>query len=288
MARFDEESNIFWAEELKNAGAKVLYGLPKLKVHAKLCLITRTEGTVKRRYGYLSTGNFNEKTAQVYTDHGLFTSDIRITKEMFEVFKFLNHKTRSIKTSHLLVAPYSLRERLLEMIRYERDQARKGKIGSIFLKANSIEDRELIDALYEASSAGVTVTLLIRGICCIIAGEKTFSKNITAMSIVGRFLEHDRIYFFHNGGNDLIYISSADWMRRNLNRRIEVAIPVFDAGLKREIKEMISIQLMDTVKARMIDKNLKNTYKRSEVNKPVESQVEIYHYLQMKNSPNPD
>ena len=207
---------------------------------------------------------------------------------MFEVFKFLNHKTRSIKTSHLLVAPYSLRERLLEMIRYERDQARKGKIGSIFLKANSIEDRELIDALYEASSAGVTVTLLIRGICCIIAGEKTFSKNITAMSIVGRFLEHDRIYFFHNGGNDLIYISSADWMRRNLNRRIEVAIPVFDAGLKREIKEMISIQLMDTVKARMIDKNLKNTYKRSEVNKPVESQVEIYHYLQMKNSPNPD
>jgi polyphosphate kinase len=288
MARFDEESNIFWAEELKNAGAKVLYGLPKLKVHAKLCLITRTEGTVKRRYGYLSTGNFNEKTAQVYTDHGLFTSDIRITKEMFEVFKFLNHKTRTIKTSHLLVAPHSLRDRLMEMIRYEIKQAREGKIGSIFLKANSIEDRELIDALYEASGAGVTVTLLIRGICCIIAGEKTFSKNITATSIVGRFLEHDRIYYFHNSGNDLIYISSADWMRRNLNRRVEVAIPIFDEGLKREIKEILSIQLMDTVKARIIDKNLKNTYKRSEVNKPVESQVEVYHYLQLKNSPKPD
>jgi polyphosphate kinase len=282
MARFDEESNIFWAEELKNAGARVLYGLPKLKVHAKLCLITRTEGTVKRRYGYLSTGNFNERTATVYTDHGLFTSDIRITKEMFEVFKYLNHKSRSVKTHHLLVAPFSLRERLLEMIRNEITNVRQGIPGSIFLKANSIEDREMIDALYEASRSGVTVTLLIRGICCLIAGEKKFSKNITAVSIVGRFLEHDRIYHFHNGGNDLIYLSSADWMRRNLNRRVEVAFPVFDVGLKKEIKEMISLQLMDTVKARIVDKNLKNNYKRSEVNKPAESQTEIYHYLKIK------
>jgi polyphosphate kinase len=285
MARFDEESNIFWAEELKNAGARVLYGIPKLKVHAKLCLITRTEGTVKRRYGYLSTGNFNEKTAQVYTDHGLFTTDLRITKEMFEVFKFLNRKTRTIKTNHLLVAPFSLKLRLLEMIRHEIDNAKRGEQAGIVLKANSIEDREMIDALYEASRNGVQVTLLIRGICCLIAGEKTFSKNISAASIVGRFLEHDRIYLFHNGGNEMMYISSADWMRRNLHRRIEVAFPIFDRHLKQEIKDMIGIQMMDTMKARIIDKQLKNSYKKSDDNKPVESQTEIYHYLKTKDSP---
>jgi polyphosphate kinase len=285
LARFDEESNIFWAEELKNAGARVLYGIPKLKVHAKLCLITRTEGTVKRRYGYLSTGNFNEKTAQVYTDHGLFTTDLRITKEMFEVFKFLNRKTRTIKTNHLLAAPFSLKLRLLEMIRHEIDNAKRGEKAGIVLKANSIEDREMIDALYEASRSGVQVTLLIRGICCLMAGEKTFSNNITAASIVGRFLEHDRIYLFHNGGNELMYISSADWMRRNLHRRIEVAFPVFDRQLKQEIKDMIGIQMMDTMKARIIDKQLKNSYRKSADNKPVESQTEIYHYLKAKASP---
>lgn len=285
MARFDEESNIFWAEELKNAGAKVLYGIPKLKVHSKLLLITRTEGTVKRRYGYLSTGNFNEKTSRIYTDHGLFTTDVRITNEMFEVFKFLNQKTKIIKTHHLLVAPFNLRPRLIEMIDNEIRSAKVKQPSAIFLKANSLEDREMIDKLYEASQAGVHVTLLIRGICCLVAGEKKFSKNITATSIVGRFLEHSRIYRFHNGGNEIIYVSSADWMRRNLNRRVEVAFPIFDQSIKRDINNLISLQLMDSVKARLIDKNLKNVYQKPIDQKPVESQREIYHYLQLKNSP---
>ncbi|MBI2429383.1 MAG: polyphosphate kinase 1 [Ignavibacteriales bacterium] len=284
MARFDEESNIYWAEELKNAGVKVLYSYPGLKVHAKLCLVTRTEGTVKRRYGYLSTGNFNEKTSQLYADHGFFTSDIRITNEMFDVFRFLNKKINTVKSNHLLVAPFSLRTRLIELIDQEIKNARQRLPAAITMKANSLEDREMIDKLYEASEAGVNVTLIIRGIFCLVPGERTLSKNISAFSIVGRFLEHGRIYLFHNAGNELIYLSSADWMKRNLSRRVEVAFPIYDENIKKELKDILNFQLMDSVKARILDKNLKNNYRKSEDNKPVESQLEIYHYLKTKNS----
>lgn len=284
MARFDEESNIYWAEELKNAGVKVLYSYPGLKVHAKLCLVTRTEGSVKRRYGYLSTGNFNEKTAQLYTDHGIFTSDLRLTNEMYEVFRFLNKKITTTKTNHLLVAPFSLRKRLIDFIDQEIHNAQQNIPASIMVKMNSLEDREMIDKLYEASKAGVSITLLIRGICCLVPGEKSFSKNISAFSIVGRFLEHGRVYIFHNGGNEIMYLSSADWMKRNLSKRVEVAFPVYDESIKREIKDMLNFQLMDSVKARVLDKNLKNVYKQSESGKPIESQLEIYHYLKAKSS----
>ncbi|MEW5797920.1 MAG: polyphosphate kinase 1 [Bacteroidota bacterium] len=284
MARFDEESNIYWAEELKNAGVKVLYSYPGLKVHAKLCLITRTEGTVKRRYGYLSTGNFNEKTAELYTDHGLFTSDVRITNEMFDVFKFLNKKISTVKTNHLLVAPFSLRKRLLELIDQEIQNARRHIPATMTIKVNSLEDREMIDKLYEASQAGVKITLLVRGIFCLVPGDKTFSKNISAFSIVGRYLEHGRVYIFHNAGNEILYLSSADWMKRNLSRRVEVAFPIYDDSIKKEIKDILNFQFMDSVKARVLDRNLKNAYVKSEENKPVESQLEIYHYLATKNS----
>lgn len=284
MARFDEESNIYWAEELKNAGVKVLYSYPGLKVHAKLCLITRTEGTVKRRYGYLSTGNFNEKTAALYTDHGFFTSDVRITNEMFDVFRFLNKKIATVKTNHLLVAPFSLRKRLLELIDQEIQNARHHLPAAITMKANSLEDREMIDKLYEASQAGVKLTLLVRGIFCLVPGHKTFSRNISAFSIVGRYLEHGRVYIFHNAGNDILYLSSADWMKRNLSRRVEVAFPIYDDAIKKEIKDMLNLQLMDSVKARVLDRNLKNAHVKSEDSKPVESQLEIYHYLAAKNS----
>lgn len=299
MARFDEESNIYWAEELKNAGAKVLYGIsrfsdsagsrihkaePKLKVHAKLCLITRTEGNVKRRYAYLGTGNFNEKTAQIYTDHALLTTDIRLTNEVFEVFQYLSRKLKSVKTNHLLVAPFSLRERLVEMIDNEIAFAKKKQPASILLKINSLEDREMIDKLYEASKAGVKITIIVRGICCAAPGEKPFSKNISIISIVGRFLEHGRIYLFHNGGNEQLFLSSADWMKRNLSRRIEVAFPIYSERIKKEIKDLLMLQLMDSVKARILEKNLKNSYKRSEDKKPLESQIEIYHYLAKQQS----
>lgn len=281
-ARFDEESNMYWAEELRNAKAKVLYTIPKLKVHSKLLLITRTEGSVKRRYGYLSTGNFNEKTATQYTDHGLFTSDVRLTNEIFEVFKFLNKKSNTIRTHHLLVAPFSLRTKLMECIDQEIRNAIRGQKAFITVKVNSLEDREMIDKLYEASTAGVKVSVISRGICCLVPGEKDFSRNISVISIVGRFLEHARVYIFHNAGNEIVYISSADWMMRNLSRRIEVAFPIYDEKIKKEVQDIINLQLMDSVKARSIDKYLKNAYKKSEEQKPIESQLEIYHYLKLK------
>lgn len=283
-ARFDEESNIYWAEELRNAKAKVLYTIPKLKVHSKILLITRTEGTVKRRYGYLSSGNFNEKTATLYTDHGLFTSDIRLTNEIYEVFKYLNRKTTPIKTNHLLVSPFNLRSKLIECIEQEIQNAKRGEKSQIILKVNSLEDHEMIDKLYSASEAGVKVFIIARGICCLVPGEKNLSKNISVISIVGRYLEHSRIYSFYNAGNEIIYVSSADWMMRNLSRRVEVAFPIYDASIKKEIHDILNLQLMDTVKARTIDKNFKNAYKKSESEKPIESQLEIYHYLKLKES----
>lgn len=283
-ARFDEESNIYWAEELRNAKVKVLYTMPKLKVHSKLLLVSRTEGTVKRRYGYLSTGNFNEKTAAVYTDHGLFTSDVRLTNEMYEVFRFLNKKTTAVKARHLLIAPFNLRTKLLECIGQEISHALRGQPASMIIKVNSLEDRELIDKLYEASEAGVKISIIARGICCLIPGEKPFSKNISAISIVGRFLEHSRVFLFHNAGNEIMYISSADWMMRNLNKRVEAAFPVYDESIKKEVKQILQMELMDSVKARTIDKQLKNSYKKSDDQKPFESQIEIYRWLQQKNS----
>lgn len=284
-ARFDEESNIYWAEELRNAKVKVLFTIPNLKVHAKLLLITRSEGSVKRRYGYLSTGNFNERTAAMYTDHGLFTSDVRLTNEIYEVFRYLNKKTNSVKSRHLLVAPFTLRSKLIECITQEIVHAKHGKPASIILKVNSLEDREMINKLYEASSAGVKVSVISRGICCLIPGEKSYSKNISVISIVGRYLEHARVYLFHNEGNEILYLSSADWMMRNLNRRIEAAFPIYDQTIKKEVKDILNLQLMDTVKARIIDKHFKNTYKKADNQKPVESQLEIYHYLELKASP---
>lgn len=284
-ARFDEESNIYWAEELRNAKVKVLFTIPNLKVHCKLLLISRTEGSVKRRYGYLSTGNFNERTAAMYSDHGLFTSDVRLTNEMYDVFRYLNKKITAVKTRHLLVAPFSLRSKLKECIDQEIMHANHGEAASITLKVNSLEDHELIDKLYEASNAGVKISIIARGICCLVPGEKGFSKNITVTSIVGRFLEHARIYLFHNAGNEILYLSSADWMMRNLNRRVEVAFPIYDQAIKTEVRDMLNLQLMDSVKARIIDKQLKNSYKKSENQKPMESQLEIYHYLKLKYSP---
>jgi polyphosphate kinase len=278
-ARFDEESNIYWAEELRKAKVKVLFTIPKLKVHAKLLLISRTEGTVKRRYGYLGTGNFNEKTATIYSDFGLFTSDLRLTNEMFEIFQYLNKKTNTVKARHLLAAPFKLRSTMMECIDQEVDNARVGKPASIILKMNSLEDRQMIQKLYDASDAGVKVSIIVRGICCLVPGEKSFSRNISAISIVGRFLEHSRVYLFHNAGNEIMYLSSADWMMRNLNRRVEVAFPIYDESIKRTIREILSMHLKDSVKARVIEKQLKNAYKKGEDQKPFESQVEIYRYL---------
>lgn len=277
-ARFDEEINIKSAEEMQKAGVKVLYSLPGIKVHAKLALIEREENGKLKLYAYLSTGNFNEVTARLYTDYGLFTSDERLTFEVQKVFEFLERKNKDLKFKHLLVAQFGMRQKFIEMIDNEIAHAKKGLPAEIIIKANSLEDDRMIKKLYEANRAGVKINLIIRSICCLVPGVKPFSQNIKAVSIVDRFLEHDRVYIFHNGGNEKIFMSSADWMRRNLSRRIEVAFPVYNEKVKKIVKEIINIKLRDNKKARIIDEKQTNLFVKSD-SEPHRSQYEIYDYI---------
>ncbi|GAB2772330.1 polyphosphate kinase [Hymenobacter luteus] len=250
-ARFDEESNMFWAEKLQKAGANVIYGIPELKVHSKLLLITRSEEGQNRLYAYLSTGNFNEKTSEVYADHGLFTSNPDLTREVVEVFRYFHD--RQDKTGHfqhLLVAPFELREKLNALIDHEIELARDGKEAYIILKLNALQDERMILKLYEASQAGVRVELLIRGISCLIPELPGQSENIRQRGMVDRFLEHARVYVFGNGGEEKVYVASADWMARNLDRRVEVAFPILQPDLRAEVRHLLDLQRQDNVKAR--------------------------------------
>jgi polyphosphate kinase len=283
-ARFDEESNLFWAGELERSGATVLYSFPGLKVHCKLCIVTRLENNQKKRYAYLATGNFNEKTAELYTDLGLFTTHEEITKEVNEVFKILARKERSVVFKHLLVAPFTMRKHFLQLIDREIKNARDGKKALVIAKLNSLEDPSMVAKLYEASVAGVKVQLIVRGICCAIPGVEEYSKNIKAISILDRYLEHARIYIFHNDGDERIFLSSADWMIRNLRHRIETAFPIYDSGLKTEIKDFVGIQLADNIKARIIAKGKTNKYRRTRTGVDVQSQIEIYKFYKKKSS----
>lgn len=277
-ARFDEEINIKSAEEMQKAGVKVLYSLPGLKVHAKMALITRMENGKPKDYAYLATGNFNERTAKLYTDFGFFTSDKRLTSETAKVFDYLETKNGEHFFDHLLVAQFGMRKRFLAFVENEIANARKGIPASITIKMNSLEDERMIKKLYEASLAGVKIDLIIRGICCLVPGMP-YSKNINVISIVDRFLEHGRVFIFHNAGKEIIYLSSADWMRRNLSRRIEVAFPIYNKKLKKEIKDIIKLQLKDNVKARIIDEKQTNNYNRGDSEKTHRSQDEVYEYL---------
>jgi polyphosphate kinase len=272
-ARFDEESNIRWAGEMQKAGARVFYSFPDLKVHAKMCLVSRMENEKAVTFGYLSTGNFNEKAALQYTDFGLFTADPRLTGEMQRVFNILKRKKDHGEFEHLLVAPYNLRQRLEALIDAEIKRAKKGEPAGIIAKMNSLEDRRMITRLYEAGEAGVKISLIVRGICCLVPGVRGVSRNIEVVSIVDRFLEHPRAYIFHNGGDELVYLSSADWMKRNLAHRIEVAFPVHDPGLKNTVRSVIDLQLADTVKARVVNKAQDNRYRKG--SPEVRSQVAI-------------
>jgi polyphosphate kinase len=278
-ARFDEESNIRRAEELQQAGAKVLYSIPGLKVHAKLGLVTRRDGGPVTQHAYLSTGNFNEKAAEIYTDFGFFTTRKEITGEVMKVFDILEHHGSPEQFSHLLVAPFTLRSTMTELIDDEIRRARKGRPAFIIAKMNSLQDPDMIDALYRAGMAGVKIRLIVRGICCLIPGVKGMSENITVMSIVDRFLEHARVYWFHHGGDDRCYLSSADWMTRNLSRRIEVAFPVADERLRTLIRETLELQLNDSVKARVINRHQDNTFRNPGGGVPVRSQYAIYELL---------
>lgn len=283
-ARFDEEINIKSAEEMQKAGVKVLYSMPGLKVHAKMALISRKESGKIKNYAYLSTGNFNEKTARLYTDYGLLTADENLTSEVEKVFEFLETGETGYEYKHLLVAQFGMRRGFTAMIDNEIANVKKGLRGEITLKLNSLEDERMIKKLYEASEAGVKINMIIRGICCAIPGVEGMSQNISGISIVDRFLEHDRVYIFHNNGDEKIYLSSADWMKRNLSRRIEVAFPVNHPKIKKLIMDITAIKLEDNVKARIIDEKQTNEYKIVTTGKPHRSQYEIYDYLKKLNA----
>jgi polyphosphate kinase len=282
QARFDEEANIYWTDRLREEGVKIIHGVPNLKVHSKLCLITRIEHGREVLYANVATGNYNENTARIYSDHGLLTSDKRITRDVERLFEFFDNNYKSFRYNHLVVSPFSMRARMTALIHQEMKNARNGKPASIILKSNSLFDKGMIDLLYDASRAGVRITLIVRGICSLIPGVPGMSENIDAFSIVDRFLEHSRIYIFHNDGDELYYISSADWMTRNIDRRVEVTCPIYDPSIQRELREFIDIQLRDNQKARYLDEGRENVYRRDSGAEPVRAQPDIYRLLKSK------
>jgi len=278
QARFDEEANILWGNKLLDEGVKVIYGVPGLKVHAKLCLITRVKNDATQRFAAVGTGNFNEDTARVYTDHLLLTSEKKITNEVLKAFNFFIANYRKDKFYHLLVSPFGLRNKLLMLIESETRNAKAGKEAYISIKINNLTDEEIIGRLYKASKAGVKIRLIVRGMLSLIPGVKGLSENIRAIGIVDRFLEHSRFTIFCNGGDELVFITSADIMPRNLDRRIEVSCPVFDPVIKKEITDVFEIQWNDNVKARIFDETQSNKFVRSQ-KKPLRSQTEVHTYL---------
>ena len=280
-ARFDEEANLNWGEKLEREGVVVHYIKdPVLKLHAKLALVRRTEDKKTQFYTYLGTGNFNEDTAKVYTDFGLFTADQNIAQEVARLFSFLESGNRPTQPfEHLLVGQFNLRSELERLIAFETAEAKAGRPAHIILKMNSIQDLGMIQKLYKASQAGVTIQLIIRGICCLMPGIKGLSERIEAISIVDRFLEHARVFIFHHAGAELMYLSSADWMVRNLNHRVETAFPIYDETIKSDIKDFIQIQLNDNVKARILDKDLSNAYHTNGSDIAIRSQLETYYYV---------
>jgi len=281
-ARFDEENNLDWGEKLEKEGVRVLYSLPGIKVHAKIALIRKVVQGKESFIGYLSTGNFNEKTAKLYCDFGLFTSNPKIIDELLRIFRYVETKIKPTKPFKALgVGTFNLKDKFKELVKAEIDIAKKGKPAYITLKMNSLQDDEMIDLLYKASQAGVEIKLIIRGICCLVAGIKGISDNIECISIVDRFLEHARVYIFGNNGKELIYLSSADWMVRNLHHRIEATFPILDPMHKEHIKTIIRIQLNDNVKARLLDFQNSNEYKRDD-GLPVRSQYDTYYFVKRR------
>ena len=283
-ARFDEESNLFWGEALAKAGAKVLYSFPGIKVHTKLLLITRKEGKKDRNYAYLGTGNFNEKTAKLYCDHALLTADPRVADEVVQVFDIITERKLILpKLKHLFMSPFTLRRNFTKLIDKEIKQAKAGKEAYMILKMNSLEDKEMINKLYEASQAGVDIQMIVRGICCLVPGVPGLSENIRITSIVDRFLEHARVYIFGNKGKEIMYTASADWMTRNLDQRIEVAMPIYDKEVYQELRYIIDLQLSDNQKARIINEQQDNTYKiREEDEIIVRAQRKVYSFCEDK------
>ncbi len=280
-ARFDEQANIGYAEKLQAEGVKLIFGVPGLKVHSKICVVEREEGNKIKRYGFISTGNFNESTARIYTDYTLFTAHEPILKEINKVFDFFITTYKINKYKHLVVSPHYTRSFFIEQIDKEIENAITGKEACIKIKMNSFTSYKMIDKLYEASNSGVKIQLIIRGVCCLIPGVKGMSENIEAISVVDKFLEHPRVFIFNNEGNPKVYISSADWMTRNLDNRVEVGCPVYDDDIKQELIDTFEISWNDNVKARVFSDKQDNAYRKN--NKPkVRSQFAMYDYYANK------
>jgi len=280
QARFDEEANIFWANQLKEEGATVIYGVLGLKVHSKIFLITRKEEKGPVDYAHIGTGNFNEETAKIYCDHSLLTSDVRITEEVAKVFNFFSNNFKTGNYKHLVVSPFFMRKRFTKLINREIENAELGKEAYIILKLNSLVDKDIIRKLYQAGEAGVKIKLITRSNCSVVPGVKDQSENIEAISIVDKLLEHARVFVFCNDGDEKFYLSSADWMVRNFDQRNETAVPIYDNKIKKELKTILDLQLSDNTKARIIDKEQSNNYKLALAGeKKVRAQDEIYNYF---------
>ncbi|HHF3123596.1 TPA: polyphosphate kinase 1 [Vibrio diabolicus] len=279
QARFDEEANIEWSKVLTEAGVHVIFGAPGLKIHSKLLMISRREGEEIIRYAHIGTGNFHEKTARIYTDFSLLTADQEITNEVRNVFGYIENPYRPVKFNHLMVSPRNSRTQIYRLIDNEIANAKLGKKAALTIKVNNLVDKGIVNKLYGASTAGVKINMIIRGMCSLVPGIEGISDNIRIISIVDRFLEHPRVVITHNDGDPQVYISSADWMTRNIDHRIEVAAPVRDPRLKQRIIDITNIHFTDTVKARFIDKEMSNAYVPRGNRKKVRSQIAIYDYL---------
>ena len=283
-ARFDEENNMSTAERMEQAGIRIIYSIPGLKVHAKVAVILRKdteEGGKRRDFAYLSTGNFNEKTAKIYSDMALLTSNTEMIKDINKVFAVLEGKMTEPTFHHLLVARFNMVPELIRMIRREIEHVQEGRKGRIVLKMNGLHDQSMINELYNASENGVEIDLIVRGICCLVP-DQPYSTNIRITRIVDMFLEHSRIWYFYNDGKEDLFLTSADWMRRNLNRRIETAFPILVPEIKQDIIQILKIQLQDNVKACLIDEHLCNNFKHDDNPVKVRSQLTIYEYLKNK------
>ncbi|MCX6151461.1 MAG: polyphosphate kinase 1 [Ignavibacteriales bacterium] len=285
-ARFDEENNIYWARELEKVGVHVVYGLLGLKTHAKMTLVVRKEFDGLKRYVHLGTGNYNSSTAKIYTDLGLFTDDEDICSDVSEIFNFLTGYSGQKDFKKLIVAPINMKERFLKLIYREIENVKAGGKGHLIFKMNSLVDPELISAIYEASNSGVKIEMIVRGICCLIPGVEGLSENIQVISIVGRYLEHSRVYYFYNNGSEDIYLSSADLMQRNLERRVEICFPIEDEHIKHTIiRTLLNASFKDNVKARILLPNGKYVHKIPENGaKKINSQEWLMNYAIKENS----
>jgi len=277
QARFDEQANIDYAEQMQDEGVNMLFGVTGLKVHSKMCVIEREEDDKLKRYGFISTGNFNESTAKIYTDFTLFTADQRILKDLNKVFAFFDANYRIYRYKHIITSPHYTKTKFFKLIDNEIENVKAGKPAFIKLKMNSISSYTMVDKLYEASRAGVKIQMIVRGICCLVPGVKGMSENIEIVSIIDKFLEHTRLYVFCNNNENKVFISSADWMTRNIENRVEVTCPIYDKEIKKELLDIFDICWNDNVKSRILNQIQDNQYKRNDLPK-VRAQFETYDY----------